>query len=104
MNLRSIRTPPGQPRKFPRGYGFNGVTCANYFFEAVSWLALCGMTGGDVAGEFRSTSLTCHHLFWLLKAFGECSGLLYPRVHFANDGMGRQETSYVQKGTWQELP
>lgn len=50
MNLRSIRTPPGEPRKFPRGYGFNAITCANYFFEAVSWLALCGMTGGDVAG------------------------------------------------------
>ncbi|KAJ9098950.1 hypothetical protein QFC19_006174 [Naganishia cerealis] len=34
LNLRNIRTPPGQPRKFPRGYGFDFVTLI--LFTAVS--------------------------------------------------------------------
>ncbi|KAI5448938.1 3-oxo-5a-steroid 4- dehydrogenase [Naganishia albida] len=44
LNLRNIRTPPGQPRKFPKGYGFDYVTCANYLFESCAWVAISIMT------------------------------------------------------------
>ncbi|KAJ9119942.1 hypothetical protein QFC24_005425 [Naganishia onofrii] len=44
LNLRNIRTPPGQARKFPRGYGFDLVTCANYLFESCAWIAISCMT------------------------------------------------------------
>ncbi len=51
LNLRSIRTPPGQPRKFPRGYGFELVSVPNYYFELVAWVALCVMSK-DLACEY----------------------------------------------------
>jgi very-long-chain enoyl-CoA reductase len=33
-----------QERKIPYGYGFNKISCANYFFEIVAWTALCLIT------------------------------------------------------------
>lgn len=56
LNLRNIRTPPGQPRKFPKGYGFDLVTCANYLFESCAWIAISIMTC-DPASKYTCSNV-----------------------------------------------
>lgn len=43
--LRSLR-PASDPKRraIPTGYGFDKITCPNYFFEMVAWLAFTVMT------------------------------------------------------------
>ncbi|WVQ79326.1 hypothetical protein IAT38_001423 [Cryptococcus sp. DSM 104549] len=48
IHLRSLRQPPGHPRKFPTGLGFGTAVCANYWFEILGLVALIAMTGGDI--------------------------------------------------------
>ncbi|WVQ66107.1 uncharacterized protein L199_004285 [Kwoniella botswanensis] len=48
LHLRSLRQPPGQPRKYPTGLGFGLAVCANYWFEIAGIVALVIMTGGDI--------------------------------------------------------
>lgn len=38
--LRSLRSPGGTERGVPRGFGFGWVTCPNYFFETLAWIAI----------------------------------------------------------------
>lgn len=40
LNLASLRKPGSTERRIPYGYGFNLVSCPNYFFESLSWLAV----------------------------------------------------------------
>ncbi|ORY34827.1 3-oxo-5-alpha-steroid 4-dehydrogenase-domain-containing protein [Naematelia encephala] len=47
LHLASLRTPPGHPRKFPTGFGFGTVVCANYWFETLQVLGTVAITGGD---------------------------------------------------------
>lgn len=44
LNLRSLRPAGTRTRAIPRGYGFNLVSCPNYFFETVAWVAFTGLT------------------------------------------------------------
>lgn len=44
LNLRSLRPAGTRTRAIPKGYGFNLVSCPNYFFEMVSWVAFVGLT------------------------------------------------------------
>ncbi|KAK4055854.1 3-oxo-5a-steroid 4- dehydrogenase [Microbotryomycetes sp. JL221] len=44
LNLRSLRPAGTRKRAIPHGYGFNLVSCPNYFFETVSWAAFFGLT------------------------------------------------------------
>ncbi|WVN86919.1 uncharacterized protein L203_102093 [Cryptococcus depauperatus CBS 7841] len=48
LHLRSLRQPPGMPRKFPTGFGFGIAVCANYWFEILGVVALVIMTSGDI--------------------------------------------------------
>ena len=32
-------------RAIPYGYGFNWVSCPNYFFEIGAWVSIFGLTG-----------------------------------------------------------
>jgi very-long-chain enoyl-CoA reductase len=54
LHLRSLRVPPGHPRKYPTGLGFDTVVCANYWFETLMLLGLVAVTGGDIGSELRS--------------------------------------------------
>ncbi|OMH79248.1 putative enoyl reductase [Zancudomyces culisetae] len=45
MNLSSLRPKDGSTeRKIPYGYGFDLVTCPNYFYEIMSWVAFSGIS------------------------------------------------------------
>ncbi|WOO83977.1 Very-long-chain enoyl-CoA reductase [Vanrija pseudolonga] len=48
LHLSSLRTAPGEPRKYPTGFGFQWIVCANYFFETMGVLGLVIITGGDI--------------------------------------------------------
>ncbi|KAG4301553.1 hypothetical protein PCK1_002038 [Pneumocystis canis] len=38
--LRNLRPPKSRIRRIPEGFGFNLVSCPNYFFEYTSWLII----------------------------------------------------------------
>ncbi|KOS22180.1 putative enoyl reductase [Escovopsis weberi] len=40
LYLASLRSSGGTERKIPRGYGFGLVTCPNYMYEILAWLAI----------------------------------------------------------------
>ncbi|KAJ3222500.1 3-oxo-5a-steroid 4- dehydrogenase [Clydaea vesicula] len=42
--LRDLRPPGLKTRKIPQGYGFNLVSCPNYFFEMLGWFVISLMT------------------------------------------------------------
>ncbi|KAF9113843.1 3-oxo-5a-steroid 4- dehydrogenase [Mortierella sp. AM989] len=44
VTLRNLRPPGTKIRKIPRGFGFDLVSCPNYFFETLSWLAVSVLT------------------------------------------------------------
>lgn len=43
--LRSLRPEGTTKRAIPQGYGFNWVSCPNYFFETIAWFSISMMTG-----------------------------------------------------------
>ena len=40
LSLRSLRRPGSTERGVPRGLGFGTVTCPNYTFESIAWIAI----------------------------------------------------------------
>lgn len=44
MTLRNLRPPGTRIRAIPYGYGFDLVSCPNYFFEFIAWTAICFLT------------------------------------------------------------
>lgn len=44
LNLASLRPKGTKVRQIPKGYGFNTVSCGNYFFETIAWCAFTGLT------------------------------------------------------------
>lgn len=50
VTLRDLRPTDGSTkRQIPRGYGFNWVTCPNYLFEVLAWVAITVLAGGNWA-------------------------------------------------------
>jgi len=43
--LSSLRKPNSTERKIPYGYGFDLVSCPNYLFEILGWVAFSVLTG-----------------------------------------------------------
>ncbi|KAL1916696.1 uncharacterized protein VTP21DRAFT_5400 [Calcarisporiella thermophila] len=52
MTLRNLRPPGTRVRKVPYGYGFDLVSCPNYFFETVAWVAYSFLTQSWAAWLF----------------------------------------------------
>lgn len=44
ITLRNLRPAGTRRRAIPYGYGFDLVSCPNYFFETVAWTAVCFLT------------------------------------------------------------
>ncbi|KAK9463407.1 3-oxo-5-alpha-steroid 4-dehydrogenase-domain-containing protein [Lipomyces oligophaga] len=64
--LSSLRPKGTTQRKIPFGYGFNLVSCPNYFFESLSWLAVVGITRTWSAALFWLVSTVTMYQ-WALK-------------------------------------
>lgn len=52
LNLSSLRPAGTTVRKIPVGYGFDLVSCPNYFFETLGWLAFSLINGSPSAWLF----------------------------------------------------
>ena len=39
--LKNLRSPGSSERKIPNGWGFDQVSCANYFWETMAWIIFC---------------------------------------------------------------
>lgn len=61
LHLRTLRTPPGQPRKFPTGLGFDQIVCANYFWETLQVIGMVIMSGFDLGSESVSRAVRDLH-------------------------------------------
>ncbi|KAH8601846.1 steroid alpha reductase-like protein [Bisporella sp. PMI_857] len=52
ITLSNLRSPGGTERGIPKGYGFNLVTCPNYFFETLAWVGVLLVTKSIGTGVF----------------------------------------------------
>ncbi|KAK7206552.1 3-oxo-5-alpha-steroid 4-dehydrogenase-domain-containing protein [Myxozyma melibiosi] len=64
--LSSLRPKGTTQRKIPYGYGFSMVSCPNYFFESLGWLAVVFLTRNWAAAVFWTVS-TVTMFKWALK-------------------------------------
>ncbi|KTW27192.1 uncharacterized protein T551_03186 [Pneumocystis jirovecii RU7] len=64
--LRSIRPPKSRIRQIPKGFGFNLVSCPNYFFEYTSWLIVASISRSLSSWIFLAVSGVQMWL-WALK-------------------------------------
>ncbi|OCH94816.1 hypothetical protein OBBRIDRAFT_746685 [Obba rivulosa] len=79
--LRELRPVGTKKRAIPYGYGFALVSCPNYFFEILAWVAIAAMTGSYVAWLFVALS-TYQMAVWALKKhrnYKKEFGKEYPR-------------------------
>lgn len=66
LNLASLRSSGSTERKIPYGYGFDKVSCPNYFFEAWGWFVLsCVGQNWSIWLFFIVGSLQMY--FWAVK-------------------------------------
>lgn len=57
LHLRNLRPSGTKVRGIPKGYGFDLVSCANYFWEIVAWASFAGLSKCLPAYIFLSASL-----------------------------------------------
>ncbi|TFK27846.1 hypothetical protein FA15DRAFT_585617 [Coprinopsis marcescibilis] len=81
ITLRNLRPPGTRVRGLPRGYGFNLVSCPNYFFEIVAWTVLVVLTQ-SIASYFFIILAIVTLSGWALKRHNNYKkefGKEYPR-------------------------
>ncbi|KAL8278874.1 hypothetical protein RQP46_008745 [Phenoliferia psychrophenolica] len=81
LNLRSLRPAGSRTRGIPKGYGFDLVSCPNYFFEGVAWTSFLALTFDYGAAVFLAVA-TAQMYVWALKKHSRyCKefGKDYPR-------------------------
>ncbi|OAJ43587.1 hypothetical protein BDV3_002068 [Batrachochytrium dendrobatidis] len=66
ITLRNLRPVGTRVRNIPMGYGFNHVTCPNYFFEILGWIVLSLITG-SLAVWFFTIVGAVQMYFWAVK-------------------------------------
>ncbi|CAO1630287.1 unnamed protein product [Sympodiomycopsis kandeliae] len=79
--LRNLRSPGTRERKIPRGFAFEYVSCPNYFFETIAWVAFTALTLSPAAALFSAVSVGQMSL-WAIKKHKQYKkefGKEYPR-------------------------
>ncbi|ODV90717.1 hypothetical protein CANCADRAFT_148049 [Tortispora caseinolytica NRRL Y-17796] len=66
ISLSNLRPKGTNVRKIPKGYGFNLVSCPNYFFESLGWAAYAVLTKSVIAWLFFAIS-TAQMYIWAVK-------------------------------------
>ncbi|GAA5949088.1 hypothetical protein JCM3765_004008 [Sporobolomyces pararoseus] len=66
LNLASLRSKGSKTRQIPKGYGFDKVSCANYWFETLAWLSFTGLTLNWAAGLFTVVAVGQMYV-WAVK-------------------------------------
>ncbi|ORX89824.1 hypothetical protein K493DRAFT_357633 [Basidiobolus meristosporus CBS 931.73] len=66
ITLRNLRPPGTRVRRIPYGYGFDWVSCPNYFFETVAWVAFSVLTNSYAAWLFVLVAYGQMYL-WAIK-------------------------------------
>ncbi|KAI8384450.1 3-oxo-5-alpha-steroid 4-dehydrogenase-domain-containing protein [Radiomyces spectabilis] len=66
ITLRNLRPPGTRTRAIPYGYGFDLVSCPNYFFEFISWTSVCFLTTSWSAFLFNIVA-TGQMYIWAVK-------------------------------------
>lgn len=64
--LRDLRPAGTTERKIPRGLGFDLVSCPNYFFEIVAWIAMSSVTNSWASWLFTGIGAV-QMWFWSVK-------------------------------------
>jgi very-long-chain enoyl-CoA reductase len=81
ITLRNLRKPGSSERGIPKGWGFDLVSCANYFWEALCWLSFSVLT--QCLGAYLFTTVSfLQMLDWALKKhrrYRKDFGDKYPR-------------------------
>ena len=86
----------------PKGYGFDLVTCPNYFFEILAWSAVAALSSSWVGASTLSLPA---RLRFLARADMMRDSLVVRRRVFVPDGrMGDQEAQGVQEGVRDGVP
>ncbi|KAN0059918.1 Very-long-chain enoyl-CoA reductase [Thecaphora frezii] len=79
--LSWLRPPGTRVRKIPRGFAFTLVSCPNYTFEILAWIAFTVMTLNPAAAVFAAVS-TAQMAVWAVKkhrAYKKEFGKEYPK-------------------------
>nr|CAG8486635.1 7522_t:CDS:2 [Entrophospora candida] len=70
ITLRDI-CPPGTRNRYYYGYGFDFVTCPNYFFEVLAWTSISILTNSFAAYLFTFIGFIQMY-FWAIKKHKSC--------------------------------
>ncbi|KAJ3513520.1 hypothetical protein NLJ89_g2899 [Agrocybe chaxingu] len=81
LTLRALRPEGTRKRGIPYGYGFNLVSCPNYFFEIIGWATIAGMTNSIAGYGFLAAAIWIMSI-WAAKKhknYKKDFGKEYPR-------------------------
>lgn len=68
VTLRNLRpSDQSTKRQIPKGYGFSLVTCPNYLFESLGWVAVTVLAGGNWAAALFLAVGTAQMAAWAKK-------------------------------------
>ncbi|KAL2857901.1 3-oxo-5-alpha-steroid 4-dehydrogenase-domain-containing protein [Aspergillus pseudoustus] len=84
--LRDLRRPGSTERGIPSGFGFNAVTCPNYFFEIVAWVGIYLVSGLSWSVLFFIVVAAAQMALWAQKKerrYRKEFGDKYKRKRFA---------------------